>query len=369
MNVTTQELTNAGLRKAAILVACLDRAAADAVLEQLSPEQARRIRQAVVVLEDIPDDEKHHIVNEFFRLGPEKPPRQSAGVELGGRLAREIGYNRSDFEPKKAAVNATRPKTFVRLREAENEKLSRLLAAERPQTIALVLSHLSARQAGGVLARLQPNIQTEVVRRLVDLEETDPAVLQEVEQTLENRLSQQVHMQRRRVAGLSAVNGILEASESDVRLQILNNLASRDQALAERLAPPSISMEMEFDDLAGLDDAVLTEVFRAADPQWIIPALFGALPEITQRVLRFLPRAQAESLSRKLQQPGPIRLSDMETARQRIAETASKILYANKDSEVRVQGSEFDEKGFSNSDPDTRARTSTAAPPRYMVEL
>jgi flagellar motor switch protein FliG len=187
-----------------------------------------------------------------------------------------------------------------------------------------VLSHLSARQAAGVLARLQPNLQTEVVRRLVDLEETDPVILQEVEQALESRLSRQVPMQRRRVAGLEAIGGILEASESDARLQILDNLSARDRTLAERLIPSP----MEFDDLVDLDDAMLAEVFRASQPQWIMPALLGALPEITQRVLRFLPRSQAESLHRKLEDPGPIRLSDVEVARQRIAETAAKIMYA-----------------------------------------
>jgi len=150
----------------------------------------------------------------------------------------------------KGAAGPAQAKPFVRLREAENEKLARLLAGERPQTIALVLSHLSSRQAAGVLACLQPNLQTEVVRRLVDLEETDPAILHEVEQALESRLSQQVRMQRRRVAGLEAVSGILEASDGDLRLQILDNLTARDQKLAERLLPPP----MEFDDLAELDD-------------------------------------------------------------------------------------------------------------------
>ena len=177
MNAIAQNLANAGIRKAAILVACLDRSAADAVLEQLGPEQAQRVRQAVVVLDDIPDNEQQRVVDEFFRLGPESPPQQSLGVELGGRLAREISLKRSAPTAKKAASSGSHSPPFVRLREAEDEKLARLLAGERPQTIALVLSHLSARQAGGVLAHLQPNLQTEVVRRLVDLEETDPADL------------------------------------------------------------------------------------------------------------------------------------------------------------------------------------------------
>ncbi|MGD0516615.1 MAG: FliG C-terminal domain-containing protein, partial [Thermoguttaceae bacterium] len=53
-----------------------------------------------------------------------------------------------------------------------------------------------------------------------------------------------------------------------------------------------------------------------------------ALPQITDRVLHFLPRAQAESLRRKLQRPGPIRLSDVETARKKIAEIAVRVVYA-----------------------------------------
>ncbi|MGA2797198.1 MAG: FliG C-terminal domain-containing protein [Thermoguttaceae bacterium] len=324
MKAIAQNPANAGIRKAAILVACLDRSAADAVLEQLGPEQAQRVRQAVVVLDDIPDNEQQRVVDEFFRLGPQSPLQQSYGVELGGRLAREISLKPSAPTAGKPASNGLHSPPFVRLREAEDEKLARLLAGERPQTIALVLSHLSARQAGGVLARLQPNLQTEVIRRLVDLEETDPAILREVEQALESRLSQQVPMQRRRVAGLQAMDGILQASESNVRLQILDNLAAHDRALAQRLGPPP----MEFDDLADLDDAALAEVFRAAQPQWIMPALLGAPPEISDRVLNLFPRNQAQSLRRNLERPGPIRLSDVETARQNIAEIAARIVYA-----------------------------------------
>ena len=160
----------------------------------------------------------------------------------------------------------------MRFREAESDKIARLLAGERPQTIALVLSHLSARQAGGVLSRLQPNMQTEVVRRLVDLEETDPAVLQEVEQALESRLSRQVPMQRRRVAGLQAIGGILDASESEVRLQILDNLAVRDR----KSGKGSLRRRWNSTIWPNWTTPRWREVFCAAEPQWIMPALLGA---------------------------------------------------------------------------------------------
>ncbi len=43
-------LDNAGVRKAAILVASLDQSAADALLDRLDPEQADLVRQAVMAL-------------------------------------------------------------------------------------------------------------------------------------------------------------------------------------------------------------------------------------------------------------------------------------------------------------------------------
>ncbi len=87
MKATTQEAVHAGIRKAAILVACLDRAAADAVLEQLSPEQAQRMRQAVVVLDEIPPGEQRE------RCGRVLPARPAnIGSRTGGSgIRRPIG--------------------------------------------------------------------------------------------------------------------------------------------------------------------------------------------------------------------------------------------------------------------------------------
>ena len=185
-----------------------------------------------------------------------------------------------------AAPAAKGGEPFRFLREAEADKLSRVLAGERPQTIALVLSHLPPQQAGSVLARLQPALQAEVVRRLVNLEETAPEILREVEEALESRLSEQVQMQRRRVAGLTAVAGILQAADGRTGMQILDNLAVHDHVLAERLRPQPLA----FDDLADADRSVLAAVVRSADWNVLAMALVGAAPELLDRVLGELPR-------------------------------------------------------------------------------
>ncbi len=183
-----------------------------------------------------------------------------------------------------------------------------------------------------MLARLPESLQVDVIHRLVDLEETDPEILREVEEALRSRLSQQVEMQRRRVTGLQAVAGILQATDGRVGMQILDNLASRDRALAEKLGP----RQLAFNDLADLDERVLAEVFDEAGPELMLPALFGAAPGLVSRVLARMPQADARAIRHKLDHPGPIRLGDVEEARRQVARIASRLNYQTTNGVVRA---------------------------------
>ena len=321
MSIKKNEFSNLGMRKAAVLVASLDQAAADALLEQLTPEQARQVRQFVVDLGDVDRQEQHRVIEEFFRVGPLLPAQCPPGIELDDSLARRLSLRPATADAYQPAVTpAKESQPFRFLREAEADKLARVLAGERPQTIALVLSHLPPQQAGSVLARLQGALQTEVVRRLVDLEETDAEILREVEETLQARLSQQVEMQRRRVAGLAAVAGILEAADGRTGMEILDNLATHDRDLAERLG----SRPLAFEELAVADDRVLVAVVKTAEPNLLFTALIGATPKLVERITGLLSAAEAERVRRQLDHPGPIRLRDVEEAREQIARLAQR---------------------------------------------
>ena len=311
-----------GLRKAAILVSSLDRAAAAALLRQLSVTQVDRLRAAIGGLGEIAPGERQSVLEEFRSQSPKpRPAVDPPGIELSDRLARRFSLATGALGPR-AATAPRQP--FDALREAEADQLARALAAERPQTIAVVLSHLPPQQSGQVLVRLGSRVQVEVVRRLVELEATDPEVLREVERALEERLAQQVPLGSSRVAGLAAVSGILEASGQQVAVQILENLSHHDVQLAGRLGPARV----QFDDLVDLDGATLAQIFAAADPEEMVLALVGAPPPLVERILARLPHQQADNLRHQLEHIGPTRLSDVEEARRRVAETARKLAAA-----------------------------------------
>jgi flagellar motor switch protein FliG len=312
---------NNGLRKAAILVASLDGETADLLLQRLEPEQVEQVRRMVADLGPIDPATRRRIVDEFFRTGAGSGDRRDTGTQIKGDLASKLAAAAERSADSGSGVSSsTRPFGFML--EARSEKLATLLASERPQTIALVISHLPPDQAGSVLVHFPPALQTEVVHRLVDLEETDPEVLAEVEEALSSRFCEQIRMHRRRVAGLPAVAGIISASDTRVGAEILENLAAHNSPVARKLRPA----ELSFDNLLLLDDLSLGTVLQASDPEVAILALVGAPPRLIERILSKLPDAEARIVRHRLDHLGPTRLSDVEEARRRIAEVARELV-------------------------------------------
>ena len=344
-----------GMRKAAILVSALDRDTVDKLLDQMGPAQASLVRQAVIDLDDIDTAEQDRVIEEFFRLGPGLPKQRAsaheAGVELDGRLAQRLAQtspkSRDHEQSISQSANPNAP-SFEFLNDAESDRLANILISERPQTIALVLSHMPPERAGHVLVKLPPAMQADVVRRLVDLEETDPEILFEVERELQKRLSRQIHMERRRVAGVPAVAGILKAADDETGSTILNNLAARDRRLAQRLTAGASAnrpmqktidkrfskqpepVRVDFTDLAAMDADTLYAVNENVRPEILVLALLGAPSHLMDRVLRQMPQNKAAAIRNEIENIGPVRLGDVEEARRRIAETVERLHAAGK---------------------------------------
>ncbi|HUY91736.1 MAG TPA: FliG C-terminal domain-containing protein [Pirellulales bacterium] len=322
----------AKLRKAAILVSSLDAQTADQILEQMPEEQAGQVRRMMVELGDVDPREQQRVIDEFFRHGPARPAPavddSLGGVELDPDLARRLGQA-SRPAPRRfgqdADEQAAGEPPFRFLREAHTARITPFLAGEHPQTIALVISHLPPERAAGVLAALDGELQAEVLRRLTDLEETDPEIMREVERGLESKILEQARSERRRAAGLSAAAGILAAAEPAAKRTLLANLARHDRPLAGKLRPQPPAFD--FDDLERLDDAALSRVFAAADTELTTLALAGASAALVERLLAPLSPVERRQFNRLTENLGPLRLSDVEEAQRQIAELARQLAW------------------------------------------
>ena len=105
-----------------------------------------------------------------------------------------------------AAATGCEPSVPFRfLAETSSDALARYLKREHPQTVAVVLSHLTSDRAAEVLALLPAQFQGEVTLRLVHLDDTHPEVLADIERGMQSWMLEQSQALRRRTAGLATL--------------------------------------------------------------------------------------------------------------------------------------------------------------------
>lgn len=336
MSTTVQD--KSAIRKVAVLIDSLDRHSADLLLDRMPADVAQQVRDVWIHLDAVDTSERDRIIREFLNSGGrspnrhpttdsgEQPAKWSEPDEQTDHAPRHSFSGELNLRDSVQRAPAATQRPFQSLRAAEADKVVRILANERPQTIALVLAHLPPPQAGAILVRFSPAEQAAIARRLIDLEEADPEVLRELDQALESRISDLVRLQRRRVAGVSAVAGIIASANDEVSGSLLHNLGTFAPEVAGRLT----SHRLDFNQFLRFDDISLGVVFEQADPQLVVLALWGTPPSFQRRVLEQLPQVNAEEIERQLAELGPVRLADVEEARRRLAESAEYLAMRQK---------------------------------------
>jgi flagellar motor switch protein FliG len=331
------------VRKAAILIASLDRQTADALLEQMTPEQADAVRAAIDDLGHVTPLEQEATIEEFFRIGPLVPEKLPPGIELDAQgidewlptVATHDVEAAPPIEPaplerwQPPVVESSRPSgsPFRFLAETSSDALAHYLQREHPQTVAVVLSHLASDRAADVLARLPAQFQGEVTLRLVHLDDTHPEVLADIQRGMQSWMLEQSQALRRRTAGLATLRDILAASTDRAKQNILDSLAQRDRRLASKLASAP-RRALTFAEVQRLDDQALASLLRQAPEQLVVLALLGAAEPFVRRVLELKPADEATQLRRKMENLVPTRLSDVEQAQADLAQLASQVVAA-----------------------------------------
>ncbi len=313
------------LRCAAILVSTLDAESADRLLDQLSPEDAAEVRRAILDLADVDHVEEQDVIARFLYPDAESatepvPEVENEGVELCLSGAVGPATNDAVFADICPSANVVR----ALCDKVSSEKVIELLSAERPQTIALVLSRLSEPRAMEILTALPDDMQhRDVLGRWIQLDLTDPALVQEIEDELCARLERHSVANGRRGAALAQIAGVVQTANPVVQRKLLANLTRCDAAAAQAISTPRLA----FDDLEYLSDTGLAGLLRQADPRTLVLALAGATETFAERVARQLPPLDGRELLRSINSLGPTRLADVEAAQRELTRIAEKLFH------------------------------------------
>lgn len=229
---------NSNLRKAAVLIRSLDSDTAAMMLGQLSPEEATAIRAAMRELGSLDPDEQANIAAEFRRTRP-AIDRAAEGVELSlsAPINSEIPHEQS--RPTEPTTSASRRFEFVA--KASTSALVTFLGREHPQTIAVVLAHLTPERAAAVLGELPEKLQADTIERLAALGEADPESVVVLERELATWLAARGEDRGVLAHRRETVANILAATDAKTRRGILSTLRTHNTTLALQLTADEAS--------------------------------------------------------------------------------------------------------------------------------
>ncbi len=193
------------VRKAAILLLSLEKPIAAEVLSQLPKNLVESVTLEIAKIDDITKDQVEAVLREFRGMARERVPIERGGIEFANDLLKQSLGTEGAGEILENVRNSMNSVPFGFLHKMGAENILTFIIEEHPQTIALIMSHLPTNMAAEVLSGLPSNKQIEVIRRVANMEQTNPEVVKDVEASLERRMKSMFNQQLEKAGGVRLV--------------------------------------------------------------------------------------------------------------------------------------------------------------------
>lgn len=312
---------SAGVRKAAILLLTLEQDVAASVMKQLSREQLEEVSREIASMGEINPELRNSVFREFYNLVLANNYVSEGGLEYAKALLRKSMPEGEADKMIKQVTQQVATTPFAFLQKAESENLLTFIQDEHPQTIALILAHLNPAKASEILVGLPSQKQIEVVKRIANMEQTNPEVIKEVERGLEHRLSDIVSQTFEKAGGVDAVAEMLNLADRSTEKSIMEGLEAEDPDLVESIR----RLMFVFEDILLVNDKGIQSVLKEVENDTLSLALKTASEELRQKIFKNMSERAAQLIQEDMQYMGPVRVSDVEAAQQKIVDIVRRL--------------------------------------------
>ena len=314
---------NQGLQKAAILMVLLGEESASHIYRNLSEAELQRLTQRITELEAVKPQTAIDVLEEYYQLTLTQDYLAQGGADYAQKLLVKAfgddGARRLLDQVSHAMALSTAQ--LESLQRADPQQLAKFLEVEHPQTTALILAHLTARQASALLMRLPEETRAETIKRLARLRQFSPEVAQKVSLILHKRLEALGEQSRRAYAGFKGVADLLNQLDPGSSKAILGMIEKDDPKTALGIR----NLMFTFEDLLGVPEAGIRELLGQLDKKTLALALRGASEELKNLIFKSMSSRAVDMLKEDMEVLGPVRTKDVHQAQQEIVEVARKL--------------------------------------------
>ncbi len=313
MRVRDDFRTLTGPEKAAIFILALSEEHAAKIFELMDDDEILEISQIIASLGKIGPT----IIEQLFVDFSEQMTSTNSLVgsqDSTERMLTKSGLSQEKIGSIMEEIRGPAGRTmWEKLGNVNEEILANFLQKEYPQTVAVVLSKVSADHAARVLGILPDSFALEVINRMLKMETVQKDILEEVEKTLRKEfMSNLARTQRRDSHELMAE--IFNNMERAVESRFMDNLEKDEPEAAEKIR----SLMFTFEDLLKLDAASMQAIIRAMDKEKLPLALKGSTDPLKDLFFSNMSERAAKIMKEDMGAMGPVRLKDVEEAQQYI---------------------------------------------------
>jgi flagellar motor switch protein FliG len=308
-----------GAQKSAVLCIALGPKGAARLLQHLSQEEVEVVGREIAALQAVEPGLVNSVLREFESAASVAEPSARGGLPYAQAVLEEALGARA--KPVLYKIREHSAGGFTQLRKAPSEVLAGLIRGEHPQVIALILAHLDARHASGIVEEMEPTLAAEVLYRMGRMEKTSPDMLSLIEEALSSKADVTFSQEMTLSGGPGAVAKVLNRIAGPLDKQLLQTITQQDADLGAQIT----ARMFVFEDLLLLDGKAMQRVLREVDAKQLALASKAASAELMQHIKTNMSERAAAALNDEIELLGPVRVRDVEAAQTKILESVRSL--------------------------------------------
>jgi flagellar motor switch protein FliG len=325
-----------GVDKAAILLLSLTEDDAAQILKHLEPKQVQKLGSAMAQIDDMTQAKitavhKHFIeeIQNYSTIGFQSTDFVKRA--LTSALGEDKAANLID-----QILMGTGAKGLDSLKWMDSKQVASIIRNEHPQIQTIVMSYLDAEQSAEILSQFPEKVRLDLMMRVANLEEVQPAALQELNEIMEKQFAGQAGTQAAKMGGLKSAADIMNYLDTNIEGQLMDAIREQDEEMSQQIQ----DLMFVFDNLADVDDRAIQAILREVQQDALLKAIKGAEEELRNKITKNMSKRAAEMLIDDLEAMGPVRISEVETAQKEILSVARRLADAG---EIMLGGGGGDE--------------------------
>ncbi|MEE0986452.1 MAG: flagellar motor switch protein FliG [Succinivibrionaceae bacterium] len=310
-----------GYDKAAVLMLSLNEDDAASIFRHLEPKQVQRLGMAMASMSDF-SNEKVTAVQRLFIDDIQKYSNIGVGSEdfVRKALVAALGEDKAGNLVEQIIMGSG-ARGLDSLKWMDARQVATIIQNEHPQIQTIVLSYLEPEQSAEILSQFPEPVRLDLIMRIANLEEVQPAALQELNEIMEKQFAGSASTQAAKMGGLKAAASIMNYLDTNIEGQLMDSIRENDEEMSQQIQ----DLMFVFENLIDVDDRGIQTLLREVSGDLLTKALKGADDNLKEKIFKNMSKRAADTLREDLSTMSPMRISDVEAAQKEILTIARRL--------------------------------------------